>query len=58
MECSALIAVSKFRNVIFIPILMASDDLGTGVWVQIICDNVRNLQYELLILCIELLLSW
>ena len=37
---------------------MASDDLGTGVWVQIICDNVRNLQYELLILCIELLLSW
>ena len=30
MECSALIAVSKFRNVKFIPILMASDDLEVG----------------------------
>lgn len=58
MECSALIAVSKFRNVKFVPILMAADDLGTGVWVQRTCENVCKLQYELLILCIELLLSW
>jgi len=58
MECSALIAVSKFRNVKFIPILMASDDLGGGSWVQRTCNDICGLQYKLLTLCIEVLLSW
>lgn len=58
MECSALIAVSKFRDVKFVPILMAADDLGSGSWIQRTCDNFCSLQYKLLILCIEILLSW
>lgn len=58
MECSALIALSKFRNVDFIPILMASDSLCQDKWLQRSCNNICDLQYRLFTICIDILKEW
>jgi uridine phosphorylase len=58
MECSALIAVSKFRKVDFVPILMAADYLSDNDWIQRTCNDICSLHFKLLTICIEVLLSW
>ncbi len=57
MECSALIAVSRFRNVRFGQYLSAGDDVSGDVWDPRYVDNRRSFQEKVFWLSVEACLS-
>lgn len=57
MECSALIAVSKFRNVKFGQYLSAGDDVSGAVWDPRYVDNRLSFQEKVFWLSVEACLS-